>query len=214
MKKRIDIILMMLFVAVSMTACGDAFRLMSNYDEAQDTLEAQLESDTGLEVVGENQGIDLEDAINDALEANGATMMETEGDLKFDVPEGFVYNQEQRVYKSADSLASINYVTSNNDGNFDLLTQAELEEELEVEMTALLGVETNITITSWENISVDGYEAIRYTANYKIGDLTTIYETQIMINGTKKYHFVTYSQNSTTKYTEVFEAFEETLRFE
>lgn len=160
-----------------------------------------------------NDDLNLEDSINDALESNDEAMKEDEGELKFDVPEGFVYDDKTRLYTSQDGLGNINYLVKNNDGSFSMTTQMLMEMGLESSLSSQLGVEVDITIVSWEETEVDGYEALRFSITYTVEEIF-IEQTQIVVNGTKNLHFLTFTEMENADYENDFTVCEQTLRFE
>lgn len=217
MKKTIITLILTATMVFTLTSCGQVAEAMETYNERKelvDHLKEEVGDEKSIRIDGDNEAeIDLDAAINDALEADGAQMIDNEGDLRFDIPEDFSYNTETGVYTTRDAMANFSYDTMDNDGSFIWLTKEDYEAALEEEYTRLMQQEIDMTITSWEKVTVDGYEAIRYSVEYDIVGIHMC-ETQFIINGTDKMHFFTHTQNGITKYNDALLAMEETLRFE
>lgn len=195
MRKRIFAACLTLVMVCCVTGCADDSDGMEN------------RNDIGTQTEGADDGSDLEASVNDALKSAD------EGNLIFDIPEGFVYDEATMLYNSQDGLGNINYRTKDNDGSFSLTTQMLMEMGLESSLSSQLGTEVDITVESWEETEVDGYEALRFSIAYMV-DETTVEQTQIVVNGTKKLHYLTFTEMAGADYTEEFTTSEETLRFE
>ena len=74
--------------------------------------------------------------------------------------------------------------------------------------------DVDINMLSWEEITIDGYEAVRYEMSMMVLG-NEIAETQIVINGDEKLHFFTHSHNCKTDiYNDELVELEKSLRFE
>lgn len=141
---------------------------------------------------------------------------ESEGNLVFDVPEGFVYDEAAACYVGPNypnELANINYYSQENDGSFKTVTEANIEAALEDGLSEGFGEDVDITLTRWEETEVDGYEAIVYTCEYTYAGLG-FEQTQIAINGTDYFHYVTFSDFADSAYADDFEACMKAMTFE
>lgn len=207
MKKKLLAVIMMAVLAFSVTACGGIVGVVDDIEDAQ--------SDEKENEEVEDDANDIEDAVSDALEddVEDEVVAESEGTLTFTVPEGFVYDEATELYNSPDSLGNINYLTMENDGSFSMVTQALMEMGLESSLASQFGSEVDITVTSWEETTVDEYEAIRYSISYEVSGIP-IEQTQIIINGTEKLHYLTFTGMNTTDYADEFAACEASMKFE
>lgn len=141
---------------------------------------------------------------------------ESEGNLVFDVPEGFVYDEASQAYLGPNyptELANINYLSQENDGSFNSVTKENIEAALEQSLSEGFGTSIDIELTRWEETEVDGYEAIIYTCEYSYVD-KDIVQTQIAINGTDNFHYVTFSDFADSEYADDFEACIKSMKFE
>lgn len=211
MKKKLLAVIMMAVLALSVTACGGGvLDIAKDVNDAVNSSKEDKENDT-------EDDVNIEDSINDALdnseEVEEDTTAESEGTLTFTVPEGFVYDESSQLYNSPDYLGNINYLTMDNDGSFNMVTKALMEMGLESQLTSQFGSEVDITVTSWEDVTVDGYEAIRYSISYELSGISVV-QTQIIINGTEKLHYLTFTEMNNSGYADEFAACEETMKFE
>ena len=194
MKKKVLALLLMTTLAVSVTACG---RIASNIRDYAD-----MESDFDEEFVDEDEEYEEEVA-------------ESEGTLVFDVPEGFSYDAESMQYLSttAGEIANINYLTNPNDGSFHTTTADMMEEALESTLSGVYGETINLTMTKWDDIEVDGYEAIQYQVEYLYSGIEVV-QMQVIVNGVDNLHFVTFTYLEEEGYADTFEACVDSFRFE
>jgi len=194
MKKKILALLLMTALAVSVTACGERTSNDRDYDDRESDFDEDEESD------------DDEDEVEVA---------ESEGTLVFDVPEGFTYDAESMQYLSTseDEVANINYITNPNDGSFHDTTSAMMEEALEETLTGVYGETIDLTMTKWDSIEVDGYEAIQYQVEYLFSGIEVV-QMQVIVNGTDNLHFVTFTYLEQEGYADEFEACVDSFRFE
>lgn len=141
---------------------------------------------------------------------------ESEGTLVFDVPEGFVYDEASQSYLGPNyptELANMNYLTTENDGSFKTITESNIEAALEDTLSDNFGTDIDIEITRWEKTEVDGYDAIIYTCEYSYMTMDIV-QTQIAINGTDYFHYVTFSDFADSEYIDDFEACMKSMKFE
>lgn len=141
---------------------------------------------------------------------------ESEGTLVYDLPEGFVYDEASQCYYGPnypDELVNINYTSTENDGSFKTVTEENIELALESSLSEGFGEDIDITMTRWENTEVDGYEAIIYSCEYSYMGME-IGQTQIAINGTDYFHYVTFTDFADSEYADDFETCMKSMKFE
>lgn len=192
MKRRFFTVCLMVVLTCCVTGCNST----SDGTEKQDDMNAEAGNDD----------LNLENSTSDVAD-------DDEGTLQFDVPEGFTYDEKSTLYISQDGLANINYIAKENDGSFPMMTQMLVEMGIESSLSTQLGTEVDITIVSWEETEVDGYEALRYSITYTVEEIY-IEQTQFVVNGTKKLHSLTFTEMENADYENDFTVCEQTLRFE
>lgn len=161
----------------------------------------------------EDTSLDLDEAITDVLEDEGEAVIENEGTLTFAAPEGFVYDDVNQIYNSADGMANIIYSTMENDGFIAYVTQELMETGLESSLTSQLGTELDVTFTLWEETTIEGFDAIQYSIEYEMSGIPIV-QTQIIIGATEKLHYLTFTDMSDGEYDDEFEAVMESVKFE
>ena len=227
MKKKILATIMMTVLALGVTACGGGV-----VGVVQDLEKKENEKQQATEV--EDVEIDLEDAVNDAIEEQEQDTdvvvedtsddtaedmglftdeVGSEGTLTFTVPEGFTYLEDSQLYNSPDSLGNIIYQTMENNGSFAFITQSLMETGLESSLGTQFGMTIDITFLSWENITVEGYDAIRYSISYEVSGIPVV-QTQIVISGTDNLHYLTFTEMNNSGYQDDFAACEASMKFE
>lgn len=199
MKKKILALLLMTALAVSVTACGSTTSNNSVSDDVE---------------IDEDEEIDEQDeVVEDEVTEDKAE--KSEGVLVFDVPEGFVFDEENNMYGSTEEgvLANINYITNPNDGSFDATTKDMMELALESSLSSTYGETIDLTITKWDSIKVDGYDAISYEIEYMYMNMKVI-QAQVIVDGTEKLHFVTFTYLESEEFGDEFAACIDSFRFE
>ncbi len=193
MKKKILALLLMVALAVGVTACGGT----TPDNKVSDDVETDVDED-------EEDDADAEDEV-----------VESEGVLVFDVPEGLVFDEEKNQYVSTEEgvVANINYITEPNDGSFDTTTKEMMEEALEPSLSSAYGETIDLTITKWDPIKVDGYDAISYQFEYMFSGMKVI-QAQVIVDGTENLHFVTFTYLEHEDYADKFAACIDSFRFE
>lgn len=147
--------------------------------------------------------------------ACGGKQLKSEGELLFDVPAGFEWNESEQCYFAPgypDELANINYLTEKNDGSFKTLTKANIEDALEDGLSQGFGTDIDIDIVRWEETEVDGYEAIIYSCEYTYMGVE-LGQTQIAINGKDNFHYVTFTDFADSEYEDDFEDCIDNMKF-
>lgn len=197
MKKKILALLLMMTLVFGVTACGGDVA----DNNASDNVDNSVDAD--------------EDADMDTDEDANEEVVESEGTLVFDVPEGFVWDEEANAYKNTDEniLANINSLANPNDGSFGATTQDVMEEALETTLSNTYGETIDLTVTKWDNIKVDGYDAISYEIEYVFSGLDVV-QAQVIVDGTEKLHFVTFTYLKNEGYQDKFAACIDSFRFE
>lgn len=197
MKKKILALLLMMALVFGVTACGGDVADNNASDDVDNSVDAD------------------EDADMDTDEDANEEVVESEGTLVFDVPEGFVWDEEANAYKNTDEniLANINSLANPNDGSFGATTQDVMEEALETTLSNTYGETIDLTVTKWDNIKVDGYDAISYEIEYVFSGLDVV-QAQVIVDGTEKLHFVTFTYLKNEGYQDEFAACIDSFRFE
>ena len=147
--------------------------------------------------------------------ACGGKQLKSEGELLYDLPAGFTYDEAAECYYAPgypDELANINYLTEKNDGSFKTLTKANIEDALEEGLSQGFGEDIDITITRWDETDVDGYEAIIYSCEYSYMGIE-LAQTQIAINGKDNFHYVTFTDFADSDYADDFEDCLDSMKF-
>lgn len=211
MKKKILALLLMTALAVSVTACGDT----ASDNRVSDDVEMDEDEDKEDK---EDKKADADTDVEDVVAEDETTEDEaekSEGVLVFDVPEDLVFDEENNQYVSTEEgvLANINYITNPNDGSFAITTQAMMEEALESSLSSVYGETIDLTFTKWDSIEVDGYDAISYQLEYMFSGMKVI-QAQVIVDGTEKLHFVTFTYLEQENYGDKVEACIDSFRFE
>lgn len=223
MKKKFLTIIMMTVLVFSVTACGggvlDAVGNLNDDKEntTSDTVVVDSEDnedDLDDSVVGDVETVPTEEDVDiDAETEPTEDVEESEGTLVFDLSDSFVYNETDDCYYATDGITNVIYSTETNDGSFALVTQTMMEKVFEESYTEAFGEDIDITITSWEEMEVDGYEAILYVFEYQYMEIEFA-QAQIAINGTDYFHYLTFTGMKGSEYMDDFQACIETMRFE
>lgn len=210
MKKTILAIILMISVGFSITACGDALELVQTIDEMKknNTLDTTNESDIDADI-----SLDLEDAINNAMEANGETLIDNEGELLFDVPANFTYDDASGSYYSPDHSAQIMYVAQINDGSFVFVSGEIAEETLRENVVEAFGNANGFSMLDWEFLTIGEFDAFYFCAEYMQDDIRVI-RHQILVNGTKKLHSIIYNYADVSEYGNEWTSICNSLKFE
>ncbi len=150
-----------------------------------------------------------------SMTACGGAALESEGDISFSAPEGFVYDEAEETWFSPDYpnvLANINYYSTSNDGSFKQLTKAAMEPALEDSLSSTYGTTIDLDITVWKEITVDGYEAVDYTIEYDYMGMD-IMQRQVVVNGKDNFHYVTMTALVEEGYNDEFDAVVASIKF-
>ena len=138
---------------------------------------------------------------------------ESEGTFVYEAPAGFEWDDSEQCYYAPDGMSNILYNNIENDGSFKSVTKNMLEETFEEQYSAAFGEDIDITITSWEEVTVDGYDAVLYALEYEYSGIGLL-QMQIMINGTDYIHYVTFTGMQDSEYADDFKACVSTMKFE
>ena len=198
MKKKILALLLMISLAVSVTACGGTSSNDRDFDDVE---------------MDEDEEVDAEADEND--EVAEEEVAKSEGVLVFDAPENMVFDEENNQYVSTEEgvLANINYITNPNDGSFDTTTKEMMEEALEPSLSSVYGETIDLDITRWDYIEVDGYDAVVYEFEYMFSGMKVI-QAQVIVDGTENLHFVTFTYLEQENFGDEVEACIDSFRFE
>lgn len=210
MKKKILALLLMFALVFGVTACGT---VETNNDVSDDIVDEDEDEDAD---VNEDEDADEDADVNEGEDTdNEDEVAESEGVLVFDVPEGFVWDEESNAYKSVNEneVANINSLANPNDGSFASTTQSMMEEALEDTLSEVYGETLDLTVTKWDSIKVDGYDAISYEIQYEVSGVAVI-QKQVIVDGTEQLHFVTFTYLKDEGYDDIFANCINSLRFE
>lgn len=195
MKKKLLAVTLSMVMCFAVTACGDK-EAETTVESTESVVETIEESDIVEEsVIGEETTETTEEA---------AETTETESSeeaaipqISLEIPEGFE-EQSEGVYMNMEDGANIMYVTYEGaGGEFP-------EEEVFVEQfQASLADGAEITVDSYEKITVSGYDALRISMTFNV-DGTTGSQTQIMISGDTFYGLAAFTQQGDA-WTDAFE---------
>ena len=187
MKKKLLAVLLMSVLAVSVTACGGRVSNNKDYD------------------------VDVKEDFDDVEDE----VKESEGTLVFDIPEGLYYDEESMQYLSETQgeVANMNYITNPNDGSFDETTSEMMEAALEQSLSSVYGETIDLTMSEWEYMEVDGYDALTYQVEYLYSGMKVI-QVQVIVDGTDNLHFVTFTYLDGEDYADKFADCIDSFRFE
>lgn len=204
MKNRISAIILLSLTVCMFSGCGTAIETMNVAQEKKRAQEVyEYTQDT----------FDLNSAITGRMEDSGVDVIDNEGELVFDVPKGFRYDDTDKMYRSKDARALIQYTTEWNNGTFNLISKDLTEEEMEKILATQFNETEGFEILSWDYITVDGFDAIRFEANVPYEGETLFY-VHYIIGAEKNFHSFIYMCGKDSKYKEALLSMEETLRFE
>ncbi len=206
MKKKILAMLLVSVLALSVTACGGTGN-NANADTNVD-VDADVDVDTNVDV---DTDVDVDTNVDVDTDVD-ADVAKSEGELQFTVPEGFTYDAADEAYNSEDGLGNFNYLMTADDGSFALMTKELMESALEESFSDGGNDGIDISMDSWEDVTIDGYDAIRYTMSYTYMEIP-ISQIQIIIDGTDNYHFITFTEMNNGGYQDTFEEVIESLHF-
>lgn len=207
--KKLCMILLSVIMVYSVTACGMD---LSTYVEIANENKQAYEENVSPDMAADN-GYSLEDAIAGAMEDEGVDIIDNEGKLIYEIPSDFTYNEEYDRYMCPDYTAEFYYMTELNDGSFCYVTEVFSEEALKESLREKYGSDLNLTITSWENITVSGYDAVCYSCEYTRENLDVV-RNQIIVDGTKKFHSIVFDYIKGSEYADRWETLRASLKFE
>lgn len=207
MQKKIVVITVLLTVMSSFVACGVDMSEVVNYANEQ------YNAQTAQETVTDNGGLNLEDAITGALEDEGVGTINDEGELCFDIPEGYIYSAEHGCYISPDSTVNIWAEKEVKDGKVIFATDEAMEIVMEENLKENKGYDVDVTVSDMEEITVDGYEGAYVTFKYTL-DGEEVINKQILVVGDKYDHAVIFIYHQGSPYADDWDTIKESVRFE
>lgn len=204
MKKKLLSLVLIAMLSMSVVACGAA---EGDQILTPATTEAPAESEAVVNTDGTAEAPVETEAPTEAP-------AETAGTFTFDVPEGFT-DDGNGFYEHSDEMtfATIYTYTIENDGSFDQVSKELLLMGLQVGLTAELGEEVDIEMTSYEEITIGEYEAVEYSIAYEYQGIG-FEQTQFLINEPDVFRYVTYTNISGDGYAEIFAASGDSIRYE
>lgn len=206
MGKRVFKIAILFVFACSMSACGFDIPEAMDYANEQYTQMPQ-------ETTTDYSSLNLESAITGALEEEGVGIVNDEGTLCFDVPEGYIYDEVNELYISMDSTANIRIENYAKDGKVMYASKEAMELAMEERLSEKNGYDIDVIVSDTEEITIGGYEGACFTYEYTL-EGNEIVNKQILIIGDKNDHALAFLYYSDSPHADDWDAIKESVRFE
>ena len=162
---------------------------------------------------------ELKELALEALEEEGKSTKLPEGKIMtfgiiFDVPEGFVPDQEYENTYVTDrypiEASNVRYYESDIDYTLQLVDKSDFKQLIEQTLSAANGKEIEVNITEFTELDIDKIPSIRIKLKYSLDDVNM--ENLIyIINGSKTY-MVIYTQTDEYDRMSLFEESAKTIR--
>lgn len=206
MKKKFLAIIMMSVLAFSIIACGLDVSGVMDYANEQYTQMPQ-------ETTTDYSSLNLESAITGALEDEGVGTIQDEGELHFDVPEGYIYDEVDDVYISLDSTANIKVTKYAKNGKIMYASKEAMELAMEDNLKEKHGCDIDVIVSNSEEITIGGYEGACFTYEYTL-EGKEIINKQILVVGDKNDHALAFLYYRDSSYADDWDAIKASVRFE
>lgn len=204
MKKKLLALLLTVALSTCLVACGG--------DDADSDADTSFDKDDKDE--DEDEDEDVADSLFGDEDEKDDTDAPLTGELTFDIPEGFSDNGAGYfAHSDATVVANINITEVASDGSFATTTKDMLLQAMEMSLEAGFGIELEVDMPVYENIKIDGRDAIKYTIKYEYSGIVLI-QTQYIIDDVDYYRYVTYTSTDGDGYEAIFDASGDSIRFE
>ncbi|MGN0308938.1 MAG: hypothetical protein ACI4DN_12050 [Lachnospiraceae bacterium] len=179
----------------------------------------------GLAACGKNTGADTEVKSSLPMETmvDETAGEEAEGlivELTYDVPEGFILDEENSgngalLYHSEkeNEYSNLNSFSMENDGSFERVTNENFTAQLEEQMEAMWETELTLTLLEQKEYEIDGRRAFMHSYEYE-EDGIKYTQTQCIIEDGEQLHFITFTIINDEPYADAFAATLDSVRFE
>lgn len=202
MKKKLLALLLTVALSTCLVACGG--------DDADSDADTSFDKDDK----DEDEDEDVTDSLFGDEDEKDDSDAPLTGELTFDIPEGFSDNGAGYfAHSDATVVANINITEVASDGSFATITKDMLLQAMEMSLEAGFGVELEVDMPVYENIKIDGRDAIKYTIEFEYAGIVLI-QTQYIIDDVDYYRYVTYTSTEGDGYESIFEASGDSIRFE
>ena len=204
MKKKLLALLLTVALSTCLVACGG--------DDADSDADTSFDKDDKDE--DEDEDEDVADSLFGDEDEKDDTDAPLTGELTFDIPEGFSDNGAGYfAHSDATVVANINITEVASDGSFATITKDMLLQAMEMSLETGFGIELEVDMPVYENIKIDGRDAIKYTIKYEYSGIVLI-QTQYIIDDVDYYRYVTYTSTEGDGYEAIFDASGDSIRFE
>lgn len=212
MKNKVLALMLTAVMVCSMAACGkdttgtDKVSTQASTETPAQTQEPDASTEAGTEQTGTEEG-------SGELTGNE--------ELAFDLPEGFVKNEESSseaitMYYGPDypdKYSNVNMNFVENDGSFAGVTAELLVAASEQQIEATYGIDVSIELLDDKTYEVNGCNARFYEFQYEVQG-SPIHQMQVILEAPETLYFVTYTDVDGGEYLDAFRASADTVRFE
>lgn len=161
------------------------------------------------------------EATTDSADAASSEDVKATGEFTFDLPEGFVKDEENSTADLTmyygpnypDELSNINLNVLANDGSFSQLTPEMLVTLAEQQIKQAYSIEVDMELMDSKTYKVGDCDALRYEISYDLGE-GHMHQIQVIVQAPEKLYFVTFSLAENEDYLDAFNACADTIRFE
>lgn len=217
MKNKVLALMLTAVMVCSMAACGkDATGTDKVSTQASTETPAQSEPEN-TEAPDASTGTETEQTGTE----EGSGELTGNEELAFDLPEGFVKNEESSseavtMYYGPDypdKYSNINTNSAENDGSFSKVTAEMLAAASEQQIEAAYGIDVDIELLDDKTYEVNGCNARFYELQYEVQG-SPIHQMQVILDTPETIYFVTYTDVDGGEYLDAFRASADTVRFE
>lgn len=239
--RKISVILLFLGLLGMMSGCGKNEAVHTNADgqgieqtQAEEDISDEASIPSGEDVTDEQtetEGINQEEMTieeplksqltaelleENALDTSVVDNTHTTRGCTFTLPEGFEASEDMEgMYVTGRypiDASTIYYAQLEQDMALQLMTKESFQEQTQENLRELYGETVEITIDSFEQISIQEYPAFRILCHYQVGDVK-VTQLEYAINADKTYMII-YSQTGDYDWMEAYEASAETIHVE